>query len=317
MSFLSEIELVNNSNYFLGKIWGIEFGIKIPFLEDTDITKIKNGDIIYIHPQFFPHFVEEYLPNIDAVVKIICGLDDFILPYLSIQVQWMHWPMLLYNPKIEKIYATNTEISHPKITAIPLGITRSIPYTDKDKTMMLWAASFYGHDKIKNYFEKFKDISRLDILRKKKNSKLIYINYTSENTDIKHIHAYRFLNFRRKLDEYLQKLNSPNLKKEANLIDWFSYIDTIQNYKFCLQPYGTCPNAFRMFECIIVGTIPVFFNSCSAEAYDELPVLVLDNIEDLTEEFLEKSYETIISKDNYCFKKLFSKYWLDVIHNGK
>ena len=315
MSFLSELELVNNSNYFLGKKWGLEFGIKIPFLEDAKLEEIKDKDIIYIHPQFFPHFVEDFLPHINAVIKIICGLDDFLLPYLSIQVQWMHWPMLLYNPNIEKIYATNTEISHPKIVPIPLGITRSLPYTDKDRTMMLWTASFYGHDKIKEYFKKFKNISRISVLRKKE--KLIYINYTTENTDIKHIHAYRFLNFRRKLDEYLEKLNSDKVKKQTKLLDWFSYMDIVQKYKFCLQPYGTCPNAFRMFECLIVGTIPVFFNSCSAEAYQDLPVLILDNIEELTEEYLEKCYEKIVSREDYMFEKLFSKYWLNRIYNGQ
>ena len=58
----------------------------------------------------------------------------------------------------------------------------------------------------------------------------------------------------------------------------------------------------------MVGTIPIVLSSPLNSLYINLPVLVVENLEIITKEFLNKQYDEMIMK-NYEFEKLYSYYW--------
>ena len=151
-------------------------------------------------------------------------------------------------------------------------------------------------------------------MRTKRNSdKLIHISFSicKNNTGLPNIKRYD--NHRRYLDKYIREQTPFEHKR---LSDWFSYISMIQEYKYCLCPHARCPDSYRIWESLIVGTIPIVFSSPIDELYQDLPVLVLDNFYQLNEQYLQEQYDIIISRNDYKLEKLRMKYWTNKIRNG-
>ena len=72
-------------------------------------------------------------------------------------------------------------------------------------------------------------------------------------------------------------------------------------------------DVYRVWEALLVGTIPIVFDSSIREIYDDLPILVIDSFDKLNEEYLNAKYEEIISRTDYKFEKLYMDYWSDII----
>jgi hypothetical protein len=66
------------------------------------------------------------------------------------------------------------------------------------------------------------------------------------------------------------------------------YYETISNYKFMVCPTGNGIQAPKIFEAILVRTIPIVENELCFRQLKELgiPLLIVENWYDLTEEFL-------------------------------
>ena len=70
----------------------------------------------------------------------------------------------------------------------------------------------------------------------------------------------------------------------------------------------------RTWEALMVGTIPIVVSSPLNSLFDDMPVLVVDSFEALTEEVLSQVYEMFHEPQReYSFEKLFMDYWDRVI----
>jgi hypothetical protein len=61
----------------------------------------------------------------------------------------------------------------------------------------------------------------------------------------------------------------------------------------------------------MVGTIPIMLSSPLDPLFEKLPVIIINNIDDIqniTEEFLQNQYEIIHTK-SYDFSIVYSNYW--------
>ena len=81
------------------------------------------------------------------------------------------------------------------------------------------------------------------------------------------------------------------------------------NYSFVLSPHGNGFDCHRTWEAIILGCIPIVKKSNIDSLYDDLPVLIVNNWNEVTQELLQN---TIISfKDKtFNFKKITLEYWM-------
>ena len=61
-----------------------------------------------------------------------------------------------------------------------------------------------------------------------------------------------------------------------------------------------------------LGAIPIVQKTPGMSWFNDLPILQVDNICDLTKEFLEEKYEEMMSKE-YNLDKLKISYWLNQI----
>ncbi|MBA3751387.1 hypothetical protein H0X06_01110 [Candidatus Dependentiae bacterium] len=115
------------------------------------------------------------------------------------------------------------------------------------------------------------------------------------------------------------------------------YMKTLASSVFTLSPRGWGPDCYRTWEALLVGTIPIvkrgesgileraknnlrnyffpFNETIHAQLdrlYDNLPVLVIDDWDEITEEFLKKKYKEITSK-KYNINMLYIEYWHNII----
>ncbi len=90
------------------------------------------------------------------------------------------------------------------------------------------------------------------------------------------------------------------------------------DYSFEISPHGNGLDCHRTWEAILLGTIPIVKTSSLDSLYDGLPVVIVENWLDVTEDNLRK-WRTGLAPlfDGPIPEPLFSNYWLDRIHGYK
>lgn len=288
------------------------YNYMLPSFEANKMTEDKLY-IIYLSLNAIHYFVTHELPYIKQKFKIITGLSDYIIPYLTEEFDSKDYLKILDSQYFISWYGINVEINHPKIHTIPIGTARDSPIPvikNKEFTYMMWSRGLSMNIySVNNYLSSVKD-SPIDLIKKKKDSdKLLYINYTTCNSENPNKKSYKF--FRKNLDEYFNKTKFV----KQSLKNWTCYMDEMRDYKFTIDPPGRCPDGYKTFESIIVGTIPIKYTSMSDHLWSNLPVVIISDINQITEEFLNNEYNRIISREDYDFNTLNVSYWIDYIKN--
>lgn len=166
---------------------------------------------------------------------------------------------------------------HPKLHAIPLGIDQRRP-------------------KLFNDWKQFNKI--LSDCRKIKKEKLLYVCYSNINMKI-----------RKDLKEIWAN-NPEAFVAEANKSHQ-KYFEEMATCKFTLCPPGYGPDSYRVWEALLVGSIPVVQNTniLLNELYADLPIVIVDDLRELDVKYLKEQYKIIKNKKNYNYKKLYVNYW--------
>ena len=164
-------------------------------------------------------------------------------------------------------------VRHERVIPIPLGIIQQ-------KEM---------YDTKKKQFETFMK------LRNREKKKLVYCNFTCwRNPE------------RQKLLDFFKEQPFCTYSGPCEFKD---YISELSHHKFVLSPPGLGPDCYRVWESLLVGTIPIIEHSHMDMMYAGLPVLLIDDWKCITPEFLEDKYEEITSK-SYSQEKLTMEYWI-------
>tara|TARA_A100001015_G_scaffold288090_1_gene358596 strand:+ start:140 stop:1204 length:1065 start_codon:yes stop_codon:yes gene_type:complete len=191
----------------------------------------------------------------------------------------------LYNKKpkcIDKWYTVNLNLEDKNIFSIPIGLSND--YSPKNPN---------GDDFIK-FYEKNK--------RMVKENKL-YINI-QKNTNLKEREKI-LENFRNK--EWVE-IDEPNLTIE-------NYLNRLNEYKFILCPWGNGFDTHRFWETIYAGSIPVTKKHPTYSFAKNLPVILVDNYEDITLELLLEKENIITKTDLNLLKNDF--FIQNIVENKK
>ncbi len=168
------------------------------------------------------------------------------------------------------------DIKHERIIPLPLGIVQYKELFDNKREMH----------------------KRFAMLRNKKKDKLLYMNFTEwcmpERTRI------------RKLFE-----DKPFVTY-VERCEFGTFIEELSEHKFVLSPPGLGPDCYRVWESVLLGSIPLVQHSYFDFMYEGLPVLFIDRWEDITKEFLEEHYEEMTTR-TYSPKLLGMEHWINII----
>ncbi len=86
--------------------------------------------------------------------------------------------------------------------------------------------------------------------------------------------------------------------------------------KFVLCPSGFSFDSFRVWETLLLGSIPVVESNPSGldRTLSSLPVLVVRNFEDLSPLFMERAYECFVRHAHlFRYEHLQATYWRELV----
>ena len=88
------------------------------------------------------------------------------------------------------------------------------------------------------------------------------------------------------------------------------------SHRFCISPPGNGADCHRVWECLYLGVIPIVQRDLNYEQYDDLPILLVDDWNVLTREFLDTHYERIQATE-WNLDKLGIHYWRHRIQESR
>jgi hypothetical protein len=185
----------------------------------------------------------------------------------------------LNDDKIIAWFAQNIDTIHPKLHPIPIGIANRC-----------WV---HGNSDILTKISQKKFVK----------SHLLYLNisvstFSSERSLVYNLFkkaSYCFYSYPKDFSEYLIDLGSS---------------------EFVLSPRGNGLDTHRLWEALYMGSFPIVKTSTLDSLYEDLPVVIIQDWNEVTEAFLDKKYKEMSSK-KFSFEKLDAAYWFKLIDSFK
>jgi hypothetical protein len=178
-------------------------------------------------------------------------------------------------------WTTNVNIQHSRVRSIPIGIENNIWLGDKLVKMA---------DKLKH---------------PKKYERMLYMNHNIKTNPAKRQRPYDVLKGKRWV----------TVNNGSNGQGFDNYLHNIYNHPFVVCPEGNGIDTHRVWECLYVSTIPVMIRNINNQFYTDLPILFIDDWEELTEKFLADEFMRI-TQTKWNTAKLSFDWWKNEI-NGR
>lgn len=192
-------------------------------------------------------------------------------------------PGLIYldDPKIVAWFAQNAEIVHPKLHPIPIGIAN-----------IMW---YHGSVSILENCRK--------IIEEVPRSKWLYMNFSISTSPQERQTAYDFF------------IDKPYCTTVGYRI-WDQYLLDLADVYFVPSPRGNGLDCLRTWEALYMGAYPIVKHSTLDAVFEGLPVVIIKDWSEVTQEFLEKKLLQIWNMD-YTLEQLYEPYWRKKIESAK
>lgn len=188
----------------------------------------------------------------------------------------------LEDDKILEWFAQNVEeYAHPKLTNLPIGFANRC-----------WQHG--SIDVVKQAREMMPKVTR---------EHLLYLNIAVDTCIRERGRVYEMF----KEEPYCYS---------APVKPFYKYLLDLASSKFVLSPRGNGIDCHRTWEALYMGAIPIVKTSSLDPMYEGLPVVIVEDWKEVTEEFLEKKYEEI-SSQSYNLEKLDAFYWYRQLNKYK
>tara|TARA_R110000823_G_scaffold224841_5_gene352753 strand:- start:5493 stop:6365 length:873 start_codon:yes stop_codon:yes gene_type:complete len=194
---------------------------------------------------------------------------------------------------VVKWFGQNVEcVDDPRVESIPIG-SASLTWIGKKQ----YAEVTHAPD-----FDLIEETGKAKVIQN-----LAYMNFAIHtNPDRRHVYDF----FKNQdwvtacpadlsLEEYKKTRYYNNVKND--------YMD-LYNHKFCIAPLGNGVDCGRTWQAIYLNTIPIIPRHLNIEFYRDLPILVYDDIEEITEPYLNYIY-TEYSQKTFNYDKAKISYW--------
>lgn len=246
-----------------------------------DINKIKEGDLVFLRGKYFKKFISE-MHLIKNKFIIISHLTPNTQPSSSLR--------FLSNKNLVAWFGKNMNLNkHEKLYQIPIGFYQG---TNPPKGI----AKF-------NLYEPF----RVSLQKLLENPQIKNIK---KNYLLSQIFTFRYeKTHRKKVAEYFK---NKSYCTKFRFLDFESYCDVLQNSYFTLSPRGSGIDCFRTWEAMLLGSIPIVLSSFLDPMYQDLPVLIINDWNQINEKFLYDQLD-LIRKKSINYEKLYADYWIKEI----
>lgn len=188
----------------------------------------------------------------------------------------------LNDNKIIKWFGMNPSSNHIKFISIPIGI----------------ANQYWDHGKIDSFTNIIKQLRPGN-----KRHNLLALSFNT-HTNFK---------VRKPLfDKFSKVPYCVNILSNSHI----DYLNSLTKSKFVLSPEGNNLDCHRTWESLLMGAIPIVLKSNLDSLFIDLPVLIIDNWDQINKEFLNNKFTEFHLKI-FNYQKLFFSYWFKLIEYYK
>jgi hypothetical protein len=258
--------------------WSCDLRNAMPY----NVEDVPENSVIFATPYGIEKFLEQEHPKIKNPYIMITNCYGPVFKYTD----------TINDPKIKAWFgnANSNAITFDKFTLIPLGLFAT-------------EEVFNRRAQFTQTFEQF---------RARQKDKLLYMNFFVHKGQHVEVAGREALFNKFKNETYCHTVVlNPTWRKP-----FLEYMDDMSYCKFTLSPQGDMDDCYRHWEAIMVGSIPIMHRCALDKIFDDLPVIIVDDYEEINENFLNAKYEEIHNK-SYNINKLYMQYWSDLINQAK
>jgi len=185
----------------------------------------------------------------------------------------------LDDPHILAWYGQNVDgYSHPKLHPIPIGI----------------ANREWAHGNIHTIADMQSLVPSIE------KSHLLYMNFTIATKKDERSYVHNLFK------------DQPYCTISGNK-PYKDYLKDLAESKFVLSPRGNGLDCHRTWECLLMDAIPIVLTSPLDPLFANLPVLIIQDWNEITEEFLIQKWKEMQTNE-YIMQKAYADYWLNMMH---
>ena len=254
----------------------------------------------YICSSAIPSFINHILPNLRKPFILVGGDCDETIPN-DIFPSAKAFNEFVNNPNLVHWFSQNLVLSHPKMSAIPIGLDY---HTVSER-------EYFGEQVTSP---------------EKQEAQLIYIKENSfpfwERTNICYANFHFSTNAKYGFDrrDAIQQINQELIFYESQPLKRYLTWTTQTYFAFVISPHGNGYDCHRLWEALVLGCIPIVKTSALDILYKDLPVLIVNQWSEITKELLDntiKTFKEIHKENKFNYKKLTLKYWINKINMYK
>ena len=178
-------------------------------------------------------------------------------------------------------WSQNVNIDHPKVESLPIGLENN------------------------RWWKGLRKRAKMEEMLKHPlpHSRLIYMNHNIRTNRAQRQRPY----------ELFGEAPWMTVHHGRNGLRFDLYLETVCDHKFMICPEGSGIDCHRFWECLYLGTIPVVKRCVNVMFYAHLPVLIIDDWEEVTEKLLEDFYMTKVFVWDLVKEELTFDWWKNKI----
>jgi len=278
-----------------------------PCFNINNYKNIKNGDIVWVNPKFIQQFAELILPQVknNFVLVISDGDESFPSDCFSNSFDIENF---INNNKIIHIFAQNCDYKSNKVSHIPIGLDfHTIAYKGGG-----WGNT--GSPKEQEaYLKTIVSTLQPTYMRKKK----AFVDF--QHSDTMHANFQRYLQCGEDRKTIFHKILLTGLIDHSNFVPRSELWKIKGQYAFSISPHGNGLDCHRTWEDLVLGCIVIVKSSPLDALYQDLPVVIVKDWQEITQENLElwiEKYKDAFTNPIYR-EKLTNNYWVNKIKNTR
>jgi hypothetical protein len=290
---LSQIDMKLLADVHYGKL-PVPDGIQLPKLTDEILPCLQNNTIIFVDTTDLDNFFKKIHARISVNYILITGDSDAPCP---LQISRLHARLL------NGIFAGKTRIIHWFAMNCDLGDN------EEWKKSNIFSCIPQGIDQFPSQRYYMQLASRKDDsiynTELKTNDYWLLTSFTLQHAT----------NIRKSLWDLSCHGRLKNISKCLDqVIDQCRYYIHMGRSRFVFSPPGTGMDCYRTWETLYLGSIPIVLNSSINSIFRNLPVLIVNNYEEINLELLKNVYNNM-TKEKYDYRRLYKGYWQREIHH--
>jgi hypothetical protein len=262
-------------------------------IDEYDFSKLQENDVLYIKLDKIPAF-SQIIHRIKVNIVLVSGCSDYTTP-IDLFASEEQFLKFVNSPNIIHWFIQNCIVKHEKITLLPIGLD----YHTMSERDMEWG-------------NKITPLNQEQILKAVKNKANPFWEREIKCYSNFHFQMNTKYGYDRKdaYDQVPKKLVHYEPTHIKRICTWENQI----NYAFVLSPHGNGLDCHRTWEALVLGCIPIVKTSSLDDMYNELPVLIVKEWSDMTEDLLNNTILEFKTKI-FNYDKLLLSYWIRKIRS--